>query len=93
MIYALHTHTKINVPCEECECGMSNKTMLVNLGKKHITSREIEQESGTLMQVLGMKETHCCGGGQAEQHCADCAHLASCLYFTADQFLASGWPQ
>ena len=48
-------------------------------------AREIEQESGTLMQILGW--------GQAEQHCVLCVHLASCLYCTADQYLAPGWPQ
>ena len=37
-------------------------------------ARQIEQESGTLMQVLGW--------GQAEQHCVLCVHLASCLYCT-----------
>ena len=29
----------------------------------------------------------------AEQPCVLCMHLAICLYCTADQFMASGWPQ
>ena len=38
-----------------------------------------------LIQILGW--------GQAEQNCVLSVHLVSCLYCTADQFLASGWPQ
>jgi hypothetical protein len=35
-------------------------------------AQEIDQESGTLMQI--------CGSGKAEQQCVHCVNLASCLY-------------